>query len=624
MNKKNIQKNSDVKYTDLTKLSLSNNNKSDDIDVSNSKPMNWSIPINYNKKVEDKTLEPTECKRRQTIIDSFLADSVNGCNDDTKTLADIIFIQQKNLFLTGWGGVGKSYQMKLMYKLAKKIYTKHHSVIICSTTGSSALNLGIPDSSTINSWSGILIENRNYRKIENGEYIWCEEEGKNYLKNIGFKVIHTEILFLDECSMLGGFMLKTLDAVCKQIKKNDLPFGGIQLFFSGDMLQLPPVGDVFPFLYKVWDHLNFVYYRLNKCYRQSNQEWADLLGKIRITNVFKKGEKTYSTLDEKSIKTLKTRSCVIKENVPTYCLWLYCKNLDANQHNTNCLNALTGEELHTNISFDSVIVESKNERILTDSNLNNTEVNKDINWTPIDDYSSFNSKLRKQFAKDVGSILKEVDNEFKFKIGSRVMCKKNIHKGSGLVNGARGIIKNVEYKDKPIMVEGEIITSKVCNRILVQFSYGENNMQNGCTEVDFTNYLNSGSASTKSLIDDSPYIGNQWFTAISPNEAWFELYDFQNIEYISPTLRIIRTRKQFPFVLSWAITCHKSQGLTLTDVAIDMKNCFAAGQSYVSLSRCKSLENVHIFNFDPKYLYSDVKAIKFDKHVDERKINKEN
>jgi len=613
------------KYTNLTGLSLSSSNHKNNVeDTENLKSMNWSIPINYTKKVEDKTLEPTELKRRQTIIEAFLNDTTNGSNDDTKELANIIFIQQKNLFLTGWGGVGKSYQMKLMYKLAKKIYTKHHSVVICSTTGSSALNLGIPDSSTINSWSGILIENRNYRKIENGEYIWCEEEGQNYLKNIGFKVIHTEILFLDECSMLGGFMLKTLDAVCKQIKKNNLPFGGIQLFFSGDMLQLPPVGDVFPFLYKVWDHLNFVYYRLNKCYRQSNQDWADLLGKIRIAHVFKKGEKTYSTLDEKSIKTLKTRSSVVKENVPSYCLWLYCKNSDANQHNTNCLNALTDEELHKNNSIDSVIIETKNERILTDSNLNNTDVNKDINWTIVDDYSSFNSKLRKQFSKDVGSILKEVDSEFKFKIGSRVMCKKNIHKGSGLVNGARGIIKNVEYKDKPVMIEGEIITSKVCNRILVQFSYGENNMQNGCTEVDFNFYQNTSGTNSKNLISDSPYIGNQWFTAISPNEAWFELYDFQNIEYISPTLRIIRSRKQFPFVLSWAITCHKSQGLTLTDVAIDMKNCFAAGQSYVSLSRCKSLENVHIFNFDPKYLYSDVKAIKFDKLVDEKRINKTN
>jgi ATP-dependent DNA helicase PIF1 len=65
-------------------------------------------------------------------------------------------------------------------------------------------------------------------------------------------------------------------------------------------------------------------------------------------------------------------------------------------------------------------------------------------------------------------------------------------------------------------------------------------------------------------------------------------------------------------MLAFAITVHQSQGLTLDDVVIDLNNCFAPGQAYVAMSRCKSLERMHLLNFKPSYIYSDRVAVKFD------------
>lgn len=596
------------KYTDISSLSLSLSSTKDD--ENNFKLMKWPIPVEYNQSDQSsKKLDEAESKRRQSIIDTFLSKSENGCNEDTKALADIIFIQQKNLFLTGVAGTGKSYQLRLIYKLAKKIYHSAQSISICSTTGCSALNLDIIDATTIHSWSSLLIEDRRYRKMIDNEYVWCEQEGNNYLKTSNNKIKNTELLIVDEISMAGGFYLKTLDAICKQIKKSTLPMGGIQVVFIGDIMQLSPVKDVYPFLYKVWDHLNLEYYRLVKCYRQTDNEWATLLNKVRIAHVFTKGGKTMTTLDSDSIKKLQSRNFKSKDEVPDYCLFLYNKNKDVAKHNLDCLSKITGE-VHISISTDSILVEQKNDRLLGSSSTGNE-------WDAIDDYSSLSAANRRQINKDLNSVLKEVEDKIQLKVGARVLVRKNLNKKAGLVNGSRGLITDIRYKEENKLVEGETIKVQVLDKILVQFSTrGNATKLFGSTEVDFINY-------EKQANDESDYIANDWFQAVSVNEAWFNKFEFVNVEYLSPKLRIIRKRLQFPFILAFAISTHKSQGQTLDDVIIDMSECFQPAQMYVALSRCKTLERTYILNFNAKYLYSDPKAIKFEKLIEEKRVNKE-
>jgi ATP-dependent exoDNAse (exonuclease V) alpha subunit len=311
-----------------------------------------------------------------------------------------------------------------------------------------------------------------------------------------------------------------------------------------------------------------------------------------------------SSLSESDIKLIYTRSYKIKQDIPSYCLWLYSRRDDAKKHNYDCLQAIIDSELLYSKASDTTMVEIKNKQRL----LNNEENMEHQVWMNVtkDQQSQLSNKMQKQINKDISTVLKEIDEEIVYKIGARVMCKRNLHKQSGLVNGARGIIKDIEYSTS------ELNGDNIIKRILVEFAprYVEDteNNYNGCTQVDFKNYIPQ---------IESEFIQSEFFTAVSQTEVWFYRYCFQSIEYLMPECRVVRTRLQFPLILSWAITVHSSQGLTLEDVAIDLTNCFSPGQAYVAMSRCKNLDRMFLYNFDSKYLYSDKKAVIFDTKIQE-------
>ena len=75
--------------------------------------------------------------------------------------------------------------------------------------------------------------------------------------------------------------------------------------------------------------------------------------------------------------------------------------------------------------------------------------------------------------------------------------------------------------------------------------------------------------------------------------------------------KIIAQRKQYPLILAWAITIHKSQGMTLEKYLSDISQCFSDGQAYVALSRAKGPESIHLYNFSEDSIHISLRASQF-------------
>lgn len=129
-----------------------------------------------------------------------------------------------NVFLTGAPGAGKTYVLNEFIRQAR---ADGASVAVTASTGIASTHI---NGQTIHSWSGVgvatalsasllkLIKSRRKRKIQT-----------------------TDILVIDEVSMLHAWLFDMVDQVCREVRRDPRPFGGIQVVLSGDFFQLPPV-----------------------------------------------------------------------------------------------------------------------------------------------------------------------------------------------------------------------------------------------------------------------------------------------------------------------------------------------------------------------------------------------
>ena len=140
------------------------------------------------------------------------------------------FNERKNIFLTGPGGTGKTALIKLMVQSCKDTGRK---VQVCALTGCAAVLLNC-QAKTVHSWAGIGLANGPtdllVKKVTSNKY-----------KSAGWKKI--DVLIVDEISMMSQKIFDILDAIGRKMRPyaSHLPFGGLQLVFSGDFYQLPPV-----------------------------------------------------------------------------------------------------------------------------------------------------------------------------------------------------------------------------------------------------------------------------------------------------------------------------------------------------------------------------------------------
>jgi ATP-dependent DNA helicase PIF1 len=176
-----------------------------------------------------------------------------------------------NVFLTGSPGSGKTHTVN-----AYVDWLRSHGIepSITASTGVAATHIhGL----TLHAWSGIGIT-ENFTPYEIDRIASKEPVAKRIQK--------TSVLIIDEISMLSGPILDAVDLICRQVRGNDQPFGGIQVVLVGDFFQLPPVagrGRTVPFAFEsnAWRSLHVVTCYLTEQHRQDDGQFLSLLSAIR-------------------------------------------------------------------------------------------------------------------------------------------------------------------------------------------------------------------------------------------------------------------------------------------------------------------------------------------------------
>jgi ATP-dependent DNA helicase PIF1 len=194
-----------------------------------------------------------------------------------------LFLKGENIFITGFGGSGKSFFIKKACS-----YYSFRNIGVTSTTGTSAILI---NGTTLHSFLGIGLGNMEIAEL------YLHVKNKSYLHK---RWKELEILIIDEISMLSPILFDKLEHLARIIRKNSKPFGGIQLILSGDFFQLPVIGETNSFCFDAesWNKCipkkNVIYF--DKNFRQGDIVFQNILKEIR-----------YGKVSDKTMAILKTR-----------------------------------------------------------------------------------------------------------------------------------------------------------------------------------------------------------------------------------------------------------------------------------------------------------------------------
>jgi len=429
------------------------------------------------------------------------------------------YLNGENLFITGPGGSGKSFLIKNIVKHAE---TNNKNIKVCALTGCAAILLECR-ATTLHMFSGIGFANKKNEEIIEELFTTKRYKLKNWRK--------LEILIIDEVSMMSLKILLLLDTIAKKFYRNNSPFGGLQVIFTGDFYQLSPVSNIF--LEKEDSMFCFEHELWNQLFPKENQ--------IVLKTIFRQKDETLLKILKYVRKGQITPSCrsALESRI------FNSQELDIIKKNKilTILSPIKRDVEHINLKEYLKLDKSLEEKVYALDYIDlyiKYEENDDENEDTNEKKNLFalllksNEQLKRDYDFLASNILAE--RCLKLKIGTHVMCIANINLSGELqiANGSQGVVVSFNQKNLP--------------------------------------YIKFNNIEEPILIDY--YI---WKSEFNKRVGLMQL----------------------PLIYSWAITIHKSQGLTLENAIIDIgSNIFADGQTYVALSRVKSLNGLYLTSFD--------------------------
>jgi GTPase SAR1 family protein len=400
-----------------------------------------------------------------------------------------VMLSGASVFLTGPPGAGKTYVLNEFIRRSER---RGKRVAVTASTGIAATHIG---GATIHSWSGLGI--RDALTAYDKEWLKANDRLRKRYNG-------TDILVIDEVSMLHGKRLDMVNEVCKLLRESNDPFGGLQVILVGDLFQLPPVNresDTADFVHTsdAWEELAPKICYLSEQHRQAGDRLLDVLEAMRRDEV---EEWHTNTLAERMGVRPADGSPVTR---------LYTHNVDVDSINQQQLTALPGEV--------------KRFEMKTEGNATKVE----------------------QLARSVLA-----PEALDLKLGAEVMFVAN-NFNEGYVNGSRG--KVIGFDKDTGLPEVRLISS---GRTI---------------DVDYQSWT---------LMEDGK----------------------KRAEVV-----------QLPLRLAWAITIHKSQGMSLDAAEIDLSKSFTPGMGYVALSRVRSLEGVYLSGMNAMAMRLHPEIFEFDEQL---------
>lgn len=420
-----------------------------------------------------------------------------------------------NVFLTGAPGAGKTYVLNQFVKQARQ---RGASVAVTASTGIAATHL---NGQTIHSWSGVGVAQ-----------VMTDTLLKQIKTRRGKRIRATDILVIDEISMMHAWLFDMVDQACRAVRRSPEPFGGLQVVMSGDLFQLPPVSNTrrdrelvapppelvamreryakagrnpngFVTESLIWPELNPVVCYLTEQHRQDTGQLLDVLTDIR-----------QGTVTDTDRQALDTRIGVEPAG-DDVAISLYPNNRQADALNDSKLAQINEPEHRFEAESSGQV--------------------------------SLIKRLKStMLAPEILSL----------KVGAAVMALRN-DTNQQYVNGSLGTV--VDFVST---TEGE------------------------CPMVDFEN----------------------GHTVIMQPAAW-EMMDGETV---------LASVKQVPLRCAWAITIHKSQGMTLDRARMDLRRTFAPGMGYVALSRVESMDGLYLDGINERAFLVSPEAVRLDGILRER------
>ena len=417
--------------------------------------------------------------------DQFRLDESNA---EFRYATEFVLHTNRMLYLTGKAGTGKTTFLRLLKQITNK------NMVVLAPTGVAAVNAG---GQTIHSFFNIkpsvYVPGDKRLRVR----VPADDPDKSVI-NDHFRyhrdkleiIRGLELLVIDEISMVRCDLLDVIDRLLRVFRKREFtPFGGVQVVLIGDTFQLPPIvnhddwnilGQFYksPFFFsaRVMQDQKPVYIELKKIYRQTDQDFIDLLNRIRINQ-----------LKDEDLRLLNSR---------------YLHGFTP-----------TEEEDYIILATHNRMVEETNERRLREID------------EPVFRFEAVGGGTFPEGSYPADSILK-------LKEGAQVMFLRN-DRNRRYYNGKIGHV--VEISDEGLFVElpeGDIINVE---------------------REEWANIRYSWDSKESKVVEEA-----------------------------------IGSFVQYPLKLAWAITVHKSQGLTFEKIIADLEEAFAPGQVYVALSRCTS------------------------------------